>query len=143
MMADLKTGTGKLTTPKGEFTYSYYFFHNSVYKLDTYAFSIWDENHQEGMHKADFSLLIMDDNIHLKVIDLFMHDYQSKGIAKAIILKAKEIFGKTIISSSNSHKSFTGESNWPEAIEKVWEPLTKQGLAVYDDTNGHYILLDV
>lgn len=132
--------TGKLITPKGKFIYSYYLFHNNTYDFDTYAFTIWDENDQEGKHKADFSLLIMNDSIHLKVIDLFMHDYQGKGIATAIILKAKEIFGKTIISSSNTNKSFAGEANWSEAIDYVWQPLVKKGLAYFDETNGYYIV---
>jgi hypothetical protein len=39
-------------------------------------------------------------------------------------------------------KSFTGEANWPEAIERIWTPLAKQGLAIYDENNGHCILLD-
>ncbi|MDB5004390.1 MAG: hypothetical protein JWQ34_2615 [Mucilaginibacter sp.] len=141
-MADQETMQGKLTTAKGEFTYSYYLFHNSTYNFDTYAFNIWDENDQEEKHKADFSLLIMNDDVHLKVIDLFMHDYQGKGIARAIILKAKEIFNKRIVSSSNVNKTFTGESNWPEAIKRVWKPLAEEGLAVYDEINGYYILVD-
>ena len=135
------TRIGKLITPKGEFTYSYYLFHNNTYNFDTYAFTIWDEKDHGKTHKADFSLLIMEDNTHLKVIDLFMHDYQGKGIAMAIILKAKEIFGKTIISSSNTNKSFTGESNWPEAIQRVWQPLIEKGLAYYDPGNDYYVLL--
>jgi len=133
--------TGKLITPKGEFTYCYYLFHNKTYNFDTYAFTIWDENDKAGKRKADFSLLIMDDHIHLKVIDLFMNDYRGKGIATAIILKAKEIFGKTIISSSNTVKSFTGESNSLDAIERVWRPLAEKGLAYYDQANDYYVLL--
>jgi hypothetical protein len=138
-MNDQKT-YGKLVTPKGEFTYSYFLFHNNNYNFDSYAFSIWDANDDTGKHSADFSLLIMDDDIHLKVIDLFMHDYQGKGIAKAIILKASEIFGKTIISSSNTNKSFIGESNWREAIERVWQPLVNNGLAYFDQKNDYFVV---
>lgn len=132
---------GKLQTNKGEFTYGYFPFYNKTHNFQTVAFQIWDEQHPEKV-KADISLLVMDDDIHLKVIDLMMNDYQGFGIAPAIILEVRELFCKTIISSTNNtaHKSFTSEANWQEAIDKVWDPLRKQGLAEYDSNRGYYIL---
>lgn len=112
---------GKLVTRKGEFTHEYFRHYNKTHCFDTYDFTIWDEKDEPQKDKADFSLLIVDDGIHLKVIDLMMKDSQGKGIAPAMILNAKKIFGKRIISSSNkkSAKCFNGEANWPEAIERV------------------------
>ena len=133
---------GILATRKGEFQFEYFRHFNNTYRFDTYAFSIWAGEGEPDGNAADFSLLIMNDGIHLKVIDLFMKDYSGKGIAIAIILKAREIFGKKIISSSNTNKSFTSEANWPEAIQRVWQPLVDQGLAHYDAFNDHYVLGD-
>lgn len=132
---------GFLTTLKGTFIYEYSFFHNSTYHFDSWALMIWDDKDKDSKRKADMNLLIMEDGRRLKVIDMFMNDYAGKGIAIGMIRKAKELFGKEIISSSNKVKSFTGEGNWEEAIERVWDPLVKQCLAVYDATNDHYILL--
>lgn len=134
---------GKLITRHGEFIYEYFRFYNKTHHFDTYAFMIWDDGTPEK-EKADMSLLIMEDDVHLRVIDLMMNDYKGKGIAIAIILECRNIFGKRIVSSSNnsSVKSFIGEANWPEAIARVWQPLTEQGLAVYDQFNDQYILID-
>jgi hypothetical protein len=132
---------GILLTRKGQFTYEYFRHYNQTEKFDTYAFLIWDEKDCSGKQKADFSLLIMDDGIHLKVIDLFTKDYQCKGIAVSIILKAKEIFGKRIISSSNTKKNFRGEANWSQAVERIWLPLSEQGLAFYNAENDYFELL--
>lgn len=140
-MAKRKMTIGKLTTWKGEFIYGYFPFYNETYQIDTIAFLIWDKN-EPRKDKADMSLLVMDDGVHLKVIDLFMKSYAGRGIAPAIILEAQKLFGKRIISSSNSkkYKTFYSEANWQEAIDRVWEPLRKQGLAEYDDTKDYYIL---
>ncbi|MBD1362982.1 hypothetical protein IDJ77_04090 [Mucilaginibacter sp. ZT4R22] len=134
---------GILVTRKGEFQFEYFLHFNNTYKFDTYAFLIWAGEGGPDENAADFSLLIMNDDIHLKVIDLFMKHYSGNGIAIAIILKARELFGKKIISSSNTNKSFTSEANWPEAIQRVWQPLVDQGLAHYDAPNDHYVLVDV
>ncbi|MGF7077711.1 hypothetical protein [Mucilaginibacter sp. UYCu711] len=141
-MSDRDIIRGKLVTRKGEFIYEYFRFYNKTHHFDTYAFMIWDEKDASEKDKADFSLLIMDDGIRLKVIDLIMKDYEGNGIAPAIIMKAREIFGKPIVSSSNqkSSKSFNSETNWPEAIERVWKPLAERGCAVYDQLSDHYII---
>jgi hypothetical protein len=144
IMSGEKKIQGQLITRQGEFTYEYFQFYNKTHHFDTYAFMIWYDRTPEK-EKADMSLLIMKDGVHLKVIDLMMNDYKGKGIAIAIVLECRNIFRKRIISSSNNSrtKCFTSEANWPEAIARVWQPLTEQGLAVYDQLNDQYVLIDV
>lgn len=103
-------------------------------------FDIWDQKNIKP-HKYSFILEIMENGHELKVMDMFASDYKGGGISIPMILKAKEPFGKQIISSSNNHRCRPGEGNWPEAIEKVWDPMVSQGLAVYNEaTDRHYVL---
>jgi hypothetical protein len=88
-----------------EFLYEYFTYYNTDYKSETYGFDIWEEG-REGEFKFSFILLILNNSSDLKVIDMNATDkyYRAKGIARAIILESKKIFGKRIISSSNSSK---------------------------------------
>lgn len=136
--------TGFVLTQRGKtFTYEYCKYFNATYRFNSYIFHIWDVKDVPSKTKANYGLLIMNDDLTLKVIDAFMNDYIGQGIAIAMILKSKELFGKTIISSSNKneYKSFTAESRWPDATLKVWQPLVKQGLASYSDIGDYFFLL--
>lgn len=137
---DAQRVKGLLETRKGIFTYEYYLYYFKDIKVNTYSFDIWDENDLKPF-KYSFILEILENGQDLKVMDLFAGDYQGMGISIPIILKAKELFGKRIISSSNANWSRPGESNWEEAIEKVWEPMVNQGLAEYRDNDDRYYVL--
>lgn len=85
----------------------------------------------------------MENGIDLKVIALFADNtyYLGKGISISIILKAKEIFGKRIISSSNLPPITVGESISELAISKVWKPLVERRKAKYCESEHHYYLI--
>jgi len=132
---------GNLKTLKsGDYVYEYFPYYFSDIKVNTYSFDIWDKN-DEAPHKYSFILEIMENGADLKVMDMFASDYTGRGISIPIILKAKELFGKRIISSSNTHRSRPGEANWDMAIEKVWEPMVSQGLAIYNELDDRYYVL--
>jgi hypothetical protein len=61
---------GILATRKGEFQFEYFRHFNNTYRFDTYAFLIWAGENGPDETAADFSLLIMSDGTHLKLIDL-------------------------------------------------------------------------
>jgi hypothetical protein len=85
----------------------------------------------------------MENGIDLKVVDLYpdlSKYYLGKGISIAIILEARNIFKKRIISSSNLSTSNYCEWNTPEAIEKVWKKLVKTGEAKYKQELDCYIV---
>lgn len=63
--------------------------------------------------------------------------YLGRGISIAFVLKAKEIFGKRIISSSNKFPA-TGEMRKAPAEKYLWEPLRELGLAGYDNDRDIY-----
>jgi hypothetical protein len=133
---------GMLPTRKYEFTFEYYLNYHPHLKADVYFFDIWDEaDTSVDIHKFSFLLRVMENGTDLKVSDLFAGSYKGKGISIAIILRAKELFNKRIISSSNRTQSYIGEANWKEAIEKVWNPMVSQGLARYDAENDYYYVL--
>lgn len=132
---------GELQTRKGIFTYQYLIYHHKHYNADFYMFDIWDERDDSpDLHKFSFCLEIMANGTDLKVTDLFACDYKRKGISIPLILKAKELFGKRIISTSNKNPARHDEANWSEAIEKVWEPMVSQGLAAYNQDNDYYFV---
>lgn len=133
---------GTISTKDGEFIFEYYLNHHPHLKSDVYFFDIWrDGDDLENLHKFSFLLRVMENGRDLKVVDLFAGDYKGKGISIPIILKSKQLFNKRIISSSNRIKSYSGEANWGEAIEKVWKPLVSQGLAKYDTEKDYYFVL--
>ena len=133
---------GILATRKGAFTYEYTVYHNDRYQADFYMFDIWDEQDTSPeLHKFSFCLEIMPNGTDLKVTDLFACDYKGRGISIPMILKAKELFGKRIISISNKNPARYDEANWPDAIEKVWQPMVSQRLAEYNDEGDYYIVL--
>ena len=85
---------------------------------------------------------IMDNGKDLKSIDLFPPEYyKGKGISIAVILKAKDLFNKRIISSSNDKETHSGEMRWEDATEKVWKRMVANGLAKYDHENDYYYTL--
>ncbi len=108
-----------------------------------YIFKIFEKG-RENEDSFDFMLREMENGTDLKVVALFADNnnyYLGKGISISIILKAKELFGKKIISSSNSKQVTSGESISELAISKVWKPLVESGKAKYCETEHHYYLL--
>lgn len=132
---------GKISTSvKGKvhkFLYEYFQYYNIDYKNETYCFDIWEEGREEEF-KFSFMLLILNKPADLKVIDMFAMNeyYRGKGIARAIIIEAKKILGKRIISSSNYHKLHNRELRKPDAT-RVWEKMVEDGLAGYN-IDGDY-----
>jgi hypothetical protein len=136
---------GKFSTDKcssREFTFVFHREFNSRCNADCIYFSIYQEGVCEVIERPfSYILKVMDNGIDLKVIDLCANKYAGCGISRYIILRSKELFGKRIISSSNRFPSFLGESNWEDAINKVWIPLVKEGNAIYDHEFDYYYLL--
>jgi hypothetical protein len=96
------------------------------------------ENDYQNQQCFSFILKVVDDNT-LKVIDLFPDDkHIGKGISIAIILHAKELFNKRIISSSNKFKTFPNESRFEDAEKKVWNKLVDLELALYNKDLDYY-----
>lgn len=133
---------GILNTRKGDFRYRYKPIFSKEHGTIIYYFDIWQQGDNPDDYK-NFSFLLKElpNGTDLKVIDLFANKYEGCGISIPIILKAKEIFAKRIISSSNNHKMHYSEANWQDAIDKVWLPMVSQGLAKYDDANDIFIVL--
>jgi hypothetical protein len=132
---------GALETRKGVFTYQYTIYHSKRYHADFYMFDIWDERDDSpDLHKFSFCFEIMENSADLKVTDLFAGDYKGKGISIPMILKAKELFGKRIISTSNKKPARYDEANWEGAIKKVWKPMVSQGLASYHQEDDYYFV---
>lgn len=77
----------------------------------------------------------------VKIIQIRHNDQpelMAKGIPESIILKASEITGKKIISSSNN----VGPGEWrSEHATKVWKRLEKGKHAVYDPVSSRYSTL--
>jgi hypothetical protein len=120
--------------------YDYFYAYREYLNATGYIFRIW-ENSNHTKDYFSFQLREMENGEDLKVVDLYPDSskyYLGKGISIAIILKAKQIFNKRIISSSNKHKSHSGEFNTAEAIKNVWEPMVENGLAKYYETGDYY-----
>lgn len=115
-------------------------YYNSYYKAQVYNFDVWEEGH-ELEPKFSFILMPMENGRDMKSIDLLAGPYYNrKGISDAIILKAKELFNKRIISSSNKVKFHYSEIRKPDA-DRVWQRLVKKSLAEYDVENDYYYTL--
>ena|SRR5437868_3949021 len=129
---------GVVTGKNEEFVFEYSTVYNTHLKSNVYVFQIWNDRELSlELHRYSLILEILH-NGDLKVIDLFAGDYAGKGISIPMILKAKQLFGKRIISSSNRFKSSHTEGNWVDAINKVWNPMVNQGLAKYDEKRDYY-----
>ena len=137
---------GVLQTTKKEvnykFNYHYYTEFHKTYKAQSYIFDIWEDG-KSNDNCFSFQLRVMENGTDLKVVDLFpdtKNYYLGKGISIAMILKAKSIFNKRIISSSNidAKTSFSGEMRWSDATNKVWKKLEKKNLAKYDKGDDYY-----
>ncbi|MBF6643906.1 hypothetical protein [Chryseobacterium indologenes] len=86
----------------------------------------------------------MDNGTDLKVVALYPDQknyYLGRGISVSIILKAKDIFGKRIISSSCLKPTYLGESISDLAVKKVWNRLVDIGKAKYCCSLEHFYLL--
>lgn len=135
---------GILQTTKKEidyvFNYHYYTEFNITYKAKSYIFDIWEAG-KSNENSFSFQLRVMENGTDLKIVDLFPDTekyYLGKGISIAMILKAKSIFNKRIISSSNVKHSFSNEMRWSDATNKVWKKLEIENLAKYDKENDYY-----
>lgn len=132
---------GVIVTKSGEFAYEYHRDYHSNLKADVYFFKIWKTGDDlNTIRPYSFCLRVMENGKDLKVVDMFACDYKGKGISIPILFEAKRIFGKKIISSSNQLPTYSGESNWQNAIDKIWKPLLQQGFANYDAKYDHYYL---
>jgi hypothetical protein len=131
-----------LQTRKGAYLYTWRTVFNADHKANIHYFNIWKPGEDPKDFK-NFSLLLkeMPNGKDLKIIDIFANKHEGLGISIPIILEVNKIFHKRIISSSNKNKTYSGEANWKEAIEKIWVPMVLQGLAKYDDTNDVYYIL--
>lgn len=72
-------------------------------------------------------------------MDIHIDKYKGIGIPEALIIKAKELLGKQIISSTNS--SINGDDDnesFTNKAKKVWERLVCRKLADYDSETDRY-----
>ena len=106
-------------------------------------FILEDEGHnqQTDGYIIDFIIQHIDNEaIQITHMCIDIERYLGIGIPEALILKAKELFGKQIISSTNSRKD--GEVNSNESISKkaikVWKRLVCRKLAYYDSETDRY-----
>lgn len=130
-----------LHTNKGE-----YFFKIDSYEhngLTRFVFNICDKNGDfSDSNNYSYVLVKIPNTRELKIIDMYANDFKKCGISIPIILKSKEIFREyTVISSSNKSKYFHDESNSEIAIQLIWEPMVKQGLADYIIERDIYIVI--
>jgi hypothetical protein len=89
----------------------------------------------------DFKLAPIANN-ELKVTDMFIgkNAHRRKGIPEALILEAKRIFDKRIISSSNKQSILIAERRSRDAT-KVWERLVNKGFAIYNEAQDIFEIL--
>jgi hypothetical protein len=130
-MIEFKTGTLKIFkgNEEFEFLYKYHIEYSKVYGAETYFFDIWEDG-RESPDLFDFQLRVMESGSDLKVVSLFAGKYhKGKGIARAILLEAKKLFGKRIICES--------QGSWPDGL-KFWERMRETGIVGYDVKNKYY-----
>lgn len=105
------------------------------------------EDHENGHDQKTQGYIINftvtpfdDDSMRVEIMDIHLKNYRGVGIPEALILKAKELLGKTIVSSTNSCKD--GEENASESIsekaKKVWIRLVDCRRAYYDPETDRY-----
>jgi len=137
---------GQFTSTKNgktyNFSYEYDYSFISAFNAPSYRFKIFEKG-REDLDYFSFQLREMENGKDLKVVDLYPDRnqyYLGKGISISIILESSKIFQKRIISSSNKHKSHSGEYNSQAAIEKVWKKLVASGKAAYNKEKDYYFL---
>jgi hypothetical protein len=137
---------GQLLSQKNGLTYNFVYEYHCIFEIKlnspAYIFKIFEKG-REDESCFSFQLREMENGRDLKVVDLYpdlSKYYLGKGISIAIILEARNIFKKAIISSSNLSTSHYCEWNTPEAIEKVWKKLVITGEAKYNRELDCYIV---
>lgn len=145
MIENTKNSFDKLRSFKNNIEFQFLYTYKKIYqakiKSQVYCFEIW-EGGRESEEKFTCNFKIMENDEDIKLIDLFPPDYyRGKGISIAIILKAKELFNKRIISSSNIKRTFIGEMRWKDATEKVWKRMVDDGIASFDPKNDIFYTL--
>lgn len=109
----------------------------------TIRFVLEDKDHdqREEGYIIDFKIINIDDvTMQVQHMYIDIERYRGIGIPEALILKAKELFGKQIISSTNLHKDNEDISNEgiTKQAKKVWERLVNQRFAFYDSVSNRY-----
>lgn len=113
--------------------------YDKVENLEKIEFRVFMKSDKED-EWFDFKLAQIGEGV-LKVTDMFIgkKNHRMKGIPEAIILEAKTVFNKKIISSSNKQKQIY---EWRSLdADKVWCRLIEKGLAKYNSTKDIYYLL--
>lgn len=130
-------GIGILNTSKNNKNFTFLYSFRQEYLEDHFGnvliFEVWEKG-KKDFDKFSFLLRIMENDIDLKVVDLFPDNnnyYLGKGISVALILHCKFLFKKRIISER-------GEENWPDARTKVWEQLKSNGEVAYCESEDYY-----
>lgn len=106
------------------------------------AFRINFLNEEDKEKYFDFKLLPVGDST-LKVTDMFKgkDEHLRTGLPEALILLAREIFKKSIISSTNFDDYKISTREWrSEKATKVWKRLVNKGLAAYIEIKDTYKL---
>lgn len=106
-------------------------------------FILEDEEHNQQTegYIIDFTIINLDaSTMRVQHMCIDIDKYQGIGIPDALIIKANELFGKQIISSTNSR--INGNDDVNECItdkaKKVWKRLVCRKLAYYDSEAGRY-----
>lgn len=87
-------------------------------------------------YPVDFQLIVLNDN-EIRVTDMYIDqtEYRALGIPDALIIKAREILNKTIVSSTRFQDN---NEHLHEPAVKVWKRLVSNSLAYYDEDTGRY-----
>lgn len=86
-----------------------------------------------------FNLMHLNDN-ELRISDMYIDNQACRGIGMpdALILKAKELLDKIIVSSPNALLSENTGEHLHKDGKKVWERLVAQDKAMFDEKSGRY-----
>lgn len=100
-----------------------------------------DHNQQTEGYIIDFTILNIDDStMRIQNMCIQLDRYLGIGIPEVLIIEAKELFGKQIISSTNTRND--GEEDANECISNkainVWKRLVCRKLAYYDRETDRY-----
>jgi hypothetical protein len=100
-----------------------------------------DENNPKTGYIVDFTIQHIDEKtMQVKNMYIDIDRYLGIGMPEALILKAKELFAKQIISSTNSRKDGEEAINecLSEKVKKVWIRLVDCRVAFYDPESDRY-----
>ncbi len=126
---------------KNNFAYEYCQYFDQTFKRLGYRFDIWEKEREDEL-RFSFILIVTDNLFDLKCIDMYALNeaYKGKGISRAVILEARKVFKKRIISSSNQRRIDPHEQRREDG-SKVWMKMKVAGLAGYNEEGDYFFTI--